>query len=159
MKLSLIVVGRVRGPLAPAVEEYERRAHRYFSLEVVEVKEQSSARSASPLEVMEEEGRRLLERVPAGHSLIALHRLGRGWSSEELAGYLSDQALHSSPGVTLVIGGAFGLSQTVLDRAAALLSLSAMTLPHELARLLLTEQLYRAGTIQRGEPYHKTLQR
>jgi 23S rRNA (pseudouridine1915-N3)-methyltransferase len=75
--------------------------------------------------------------------------------SRELAGFLQDQALRSVPDVTFVIGGAFGLGEEVLTRSTTTLSLSTLTLPHELARLLLAEQLYRAGTISRNEPYHK----
>ena len=75
--------------------------------------------------------------------------------SRELAGYLEGHAVHSSPGVAFVIGGAFGLGVPVMERARRKLSLSSFTLPHEMARLVLAEQLYRAGTLVRGEPYHK----
>ena len=75
--------------------------------------------------------------------------------SRELAGYLERHGIRASAGVAFVIGGAFGLGSAVLERARRTLSLSKMTLPHEMARLLLMEQLYRAGTISRGEPYHK----
>lgn len=155
MKVTLAVVGKVRGPLAAAVAEYEKRAGRYHSLEVVEVKEQTSRAASGPREVMDEEGKRLLARIPPGFEVVALHRLGEGWSSTRLAEYLSEQALRASPGVAFVIGGAFGLSDEVLASARHRLSLSAFTLPHEMARLVLAEQLYRAGTIARGEPYHK----
>lgn len=158
MKVLVISVGRVRGDLADAVAEYEKRAGRYFQFEAIEVKEQP-ARGSDIARVMEEEGNRLLARVPAGFEVIALHREGKGWSSERLAGYFSDLALRAVSGVAFVIGGAFGLSDEVLSRADHLLSLSAFTLPHEMARLVLTEQIYRAGTIARGEPYHKALDR
>lgn len=154
MKIMIVCVGRPRGVLAPAIAEYETRARRYHTLEVAEVREQS-ARGRAPREVMEEEGKRLLARVPAGHRLVALHRGGDRWSSERLADYLADLALEGAPGVSFAIGGAFGLSTAVLDRSSRLLSLSDLTLPHELARLVLAEQVYRAGTIARGEPYHK----
>ena len=75
--------------------------------------------------------------------------------SRELAAYLEGLAVQSAPGVAFVIGGAFGLGPEVVDRSGKRLSLSSMTLPHEMARLFLAEQLYRAGTILRGEPYHK----
>lgn len=155
MKIALLAVGKAKGPLAPAIEEYERRARRYYPLETVEVREHPSHQASSPVEVMAEEGKRLLARVPAGMEIVALDRTGTGWSSEELSAYLSRLALQASPGAAFLIGGAFGLSKEVLGRAERLLSLSAFTLPHDLARLVLTEQLYRAGTISRGEPYHK----
>lgn len=158
MKVMTIAVGRPKGDLAAAIALYEGRASRYFSFEAVEVKEQR-ARHGDARQVMDEEGKRLLARVPSGVELVALHRGGRAWSSEQLASYLAGLAVRASPGAAFVIGGAFGLSETVLDRSDHRLSLSAFTLPHELARLVLTEQIYRAGTIARGEPYHKAIER
>lgn len=155
MKVTLLVVGRVKGALADPVREYEQRIRHYFPFQVVEVKEETAGRGRSPAQVMEAEGERLLGRIPPGVEVIGLDRRGTRWSSEELARHLEALGVGSHPGVALVIGGAFGLSPGVLDRADRLLSLSAMTLPHELARLVVTEQLYRAGTILRGEPYHK----
>jgi 23S rRNA (pseudouridine1915-N3)-methyltransferase len=155
MKVILAVVGKARGALAAPIAEYEKRAGRYHSLEVVEVKEQPSRKGSAPQEVMDEEGKRLLARVPPGFEVVALHRVGEGWSSVRLAEYLSEQAVRASPGVAFLIGGAFGLSREVLEGARHHLSLSAFTMPHEMARLVLAEQLYRAGTIARGEPYHK----
>lgn len=155
MKLIVAAVGRPRGELASPIAEYERRLRRYFSYEMVEVREVAARQASGVREVMEEEGRRLLARIPPGFEVVALHRLGEGWSSVRLADHLAEQALRASPGVAFLIGGAFGLSAEVLERARHRLSLSSFTLPHELARLVLTEQLYRAGTIARGEPYHK----
>ena len=157
MRLTLISVGKTRGPAAEWIADYETRIRRYFTFEAVEVREYPSHQASGPEEVLREEGARLLARAPAGAEVVALHRVGQAWSSERLAGYLADAGLNATPAIAFVIGGAFGLSAEVLARARHHLSLSAMTLPHEMARLLLTEQLYRAGTIQRGEPYHKTL--
>lgn len=155
MKVALVVVGRVRGMMDAPVAEFERRARRYFPLEVVEVKEESASRGRTSQQVMEEEGKRLLARVPTGAEVVALDRRGAAWSSERLAHYLDELAIRASPGAAFLIGGAFGLSEEVLARADHRLSLSALTFPHELARLMMAEQLYRAGTILRGEPYHK----
>jgi 23S rRNA (pseudouridine1915-N3)-methyltransferase len=154
MKLVLAAVGRPRGAIAESIGDYETRVRRYFSFEAAEVKEEPY-RGGDVRRVREEEGKRLLARVPAGSELVALHESGRGWSSQQLADYLSRLALDGVAGASFVIGGAYGLSDEVLKRARHQLSLSAFTLPHEVARLLLAEQLYRAGTIQRGEPYHK----
>jgi 23S rRNA (pseudouridine1915-N3)-methyltransferase len=155
VKVALIVVGRIRGDLAAPIEEFEARARRYFSFEVSEVREETASRGRSPAQVMEEEGKRLLARLPTGAEVVALDREGKQWGSVRLARYLEELSIRSSPGVAFLIGGAFGLSPEVLARANHLLSLSALTLPHELARLVIAEQLYRAGTILRGEPYHK----
>lgn len=155
MKVQLLAVGKVRGPVASAVDEYEGRIRRYYSFEVVEVKEEPYRGAGGATRVRDEEGKRLLARVAAGSELVALHETGKSWTSEHLSRYLSELAVRGSPGASFVIGGAYGLSDEILRTARHMLSLSAFTLPHEVARLVLAEQLYRAGTIARGEPYHK----
>ena len=153
MNVLVLVVGRVRGVLASAIDEYERRAARYWKLEVVEVKAGGS--DPSPEGVRAAEGERILARVPTGYEVVALTRVGKGMDSRKLAKYLEEHGVRATPGVAFVIGGAFGLDESVLARARRTLSISAMTFPHEMARLFLAEQLYRSGTIIRGEPYHK----
>ncbi|MDH3272141.1 MAG: 23S rRNA (pseudouridine(1915)-N(3))-methyltransferase RlmH [Gemmatimonadota bacterium] len=155
MKVLVVVVGKVRGDLAAAIEEYEQRARRYWKLEVVEVAQGAGRRDAEPSAVMDAEGERILAKIDAKLELVALTRAGKAMSSTNLARYLEEHAVRSSPGVAFVIGGAHGLGRRVLDRARRTMTLSPMTLPHEMARLVLAEQLYRAGTILRGEPYHK----
>lgn len=155
MKLSLLVVGRAGPLVAAAIADYEQRARRYWNLEVIEVKQESARKSLSVERVREAESHRLMERVPASAEVIALARDGQRWSSTELAGHLEALAVQGSAGAAFLIGGALGLSARALKRSDRRLSLSAMTLTHELARLVLMEQLYRAGTIIRGEPYHK----
>lgn len=155
MRVLVVVVGKARGDLAAAIEEYERRAKRYWKLEIVEVGAGSGRGDAEPAAVKEAEAERILAKIPAELEVVAMTREGGEMSSRQLARYLQGRAVRSSPGVAFVIGGAFGLASPVLERARRSLSLSAMTLPHEMARLVLAEQLYRAGTILRGEPYHK----
>ena len=148
-----MAVGRPpAGPLRDAIEEYEKRASRYWPLEIVEVRAES-ARSRSAIEVRRLEGERLLGKV-AG-TLVALDEKGRTFSSEKFAQWMVERREHAED-TTFVIGGAYGLDEVVRKRAATLLSLSPWTLQHEVARLLLAEQLFRAGTIHRGEPYHKS---
>lgn len=154
MKVTVVVVGRARGPAAPAIADYEERAARYWKLEVVTVDGGGGGRD-DRASVLAAEGARILARLPVGAEVIALTRDGRPWSSRRLARHLGDRALHGLGDVAFVIGGAWGLDPEVRRRATRALSLSALTLPHELARLVLTEQLYRAGAILRGEPYHK----
>lgn len=151
----MLAVGRPTRLLSEAVEEYEKRAARYWPLEVVEVREERSGRNADPERIRAAEGERLWERVPAGVETVALTRTGDALSSREVAAWLQQRALESHPGVAFLIGGALGLSDDVMARCTRTLRLSSMTLPHELARLVLAEQLYRAGTIVRNEPYHK----
>jgi 23S rRNA (pseudouridine1915-N3)-methyltransferase len=155
LKILLLAVGRP-GPLyRDAINEYEQRAARYWPFEAIEVKEEKGGRSAPEDRVRELEAARLLERTPGGLELVALTRTGEAWDSARLARYLQDLASSARPGAAFLIGGAFGLGEKAIARATRQLSLSAFTMPHELARLVLTEQLYRAGTIARGEPYHK----
>lgn len=155
MKVQLIAVGKVRGGLAAPIQDYEARVRNYFAFEASEVREEPARRQSSAERVMQEEGKRLLARVAPGVEVVALHRGGEQWTSERLSRYLAQLAVQAHPGAAFLIGGAYGLSEEVLGSAKSLLSLSAFTLPHELARLVLAEQLYRAGTIARGEPYHK----
>ena len=104
---------------------------------------------------MAAEAERIASRLDPMLDAVAMTREGKPMSSEGLSDYLEWLAVRSSPGAAFVIGGAYGLHPDFVSGAARRLSLSEMTLPHEMARLLLAEQLYRAETILRGEPYHK----
>lgn len=154
MKLIVIAVGRPGALLADAIREYESRSGRYWPVEFVEVK-QARGRGGNDEAVRETESRRALERVPSGCRILALTRTGDAFSSTRLARMLDAMATGSKAGAAFLIGGALGLSAELLNLADRRLRLSALTLPHDLARLLLAEQLYRAGTIVRREPYHK----
>jgi 23S rRNA (pseudouridine1915-N3)-methyltransferase len=154
VKVWVAAVGKPRdAALAAAIREYEGRAARYWPLEVVEVREEPGKGVPSEL-VMRKEGERLLERIPAGARLVLCDPGGDTYSSEAFAALLQAQR-ESAQDVAFVLGGAHGLGPVVRDRPHRRLALAPWTLPHELARLVLTEQLYRAGTIGRGEPYHK----
>ena len=142
-----------RGPLAELIAEFEARAARYWDLEVAEVDPGPAA--LPPEERVESEAEALRGRVPAGLETFALTRRGKGLTSAGLARYLERTATYGGAGAAFVIGGAYGLAPSYLDEVDHRMSLSPMTLPHGLARLVLAEQLYRAGTILRGEPYHK----
>ena len=154
MKVWVAVVGKPRdAALAAAIREYEARAARYWPLEVVEVKEES-ARSASETVVMRKEGERLLERLPGAARLVLCDPGGEAMDSRAFAAMLQQQRERAQD-LAIVIGGAHGIGDVVRERPHRRLSLAPWTLPHELARLVLAEQLYRAGTIVRNEPYHK----
>jgi len=155
VRFTVLVVGRVRGILEPAVREFEVRAGRYWKLEVVEVEAGAGGGSEDAKRVRAAEAERIRARLPERGELWTLTRGGRGMSSRELARELEQHAVLASPGITFVIGGAFGLAEDLLRTATRSFSLSPMTLPHEMARLILAEQLYKAGTILRNEPYHK----
>jgi 23S rRNA (pseudouridine1915-N3)-methyltransferase len=153
MRLVVAVVGRPHDrDLASAIRDYETRAARYWPLDVREVREEP-ARGSPPAAVRDKEGARLLT-AAAGSRLVACDETGDALTSEQFAEWLQE-ARERARDVTFVIGGAYGLAQAVRDRADRVLQLAPWTLPHELARLVLAEQLYRAGTIVRREPYHK----
>jgi 23S rRNA (pseudouridine1915-N3)-methyltransferase len=154
MVLYLLAVGRVRhAALRDACDDYLARARRYFRVEVREVAD-SARGGRAEVEARSREGAALLRALPPGAGAVALTRDGEEADSADLARRVAGwQRLARD--VALIIGGAGGLDRAVLERCDSRLRLSAFTLPHELARLVLLEQLYRAGTILRGEPYHK----
>lgn len=153
MKIWLLCVGRPGRLIAPVIQEYEARAGRYWPLEVIDVKPETGRRSED--EVRAAESERMLKRLPGEAELVALTRTGRRWDSGALARHIQNLALRSHAGPAFAIGGAYGLGPALLERARRRLSLSDLTMPHDVARLVLTEQIYRAGTIVRNEPYHK----
>ena len=150
----VVAVGKPRDRhLAAAIEEYETRAARYWPLEVVEVREQSGRGVAGDV-ARERESALLVDRVPSSAKLVVCDELGDRMTSGAFATFMSD-ARDRARDLAFVVGGAFGLAPSVRERASKTIQLAPWTLPHELARLVLAEQLYRAGTITRGEPYHK----
>lgn len=156
MKIVLIAVGAPKTPgLTDAIREYESRIKHYFRFEAREIRPQRATRGVDETVVIEKESADLLAAVPAGLDIVLVDRQGEAWTSEELAFYFEQQAVHGRAGVAFLIGGPLGTSEPLRSSAGRVLSLSSFTLPHELARLVLVEQIYRAGTIRRGEPYHK----
>jgi 23S rRNA (pseudouridine1915-N3)-methyltransferase len=154
MRVLVIVVGKARdAALAAAAQEYERRATHYWPVSVIEVREEPS-RGRTSDEVRAREGTRILAQVPPGATLVACVEGGRAMSSPAFAKWMQS-VREGGRDLAIAIGGAFGLGDNVITAASTRLSLAPWTLPHELARVVLAEQLYRAGTIVRGEPYHK----
>jgi 23S rRNA (pseudouridine1915-N3)-methyltransferase len=153
MKLRVVAVGKDRsGLFAPAVDEYAKRLARYAKFELVEVSE--AKRHAGTPRAKEEEGETLLARLGKGERVVLLDERGDEPTSVELAARVG-KWMERGQDVALVIGGSDGHSEAIRARAQETLSLSRMTLAHRLARVVLLEQLYRAFTILKGEPYHK----
>jgi 23S rRNA (pseudouridine1915-N3)-methyltransferase len=125
--------------LAAAIRDYESRISHYFKYEATEIRAQP-LRAGSEMQSVEKESADLLARVSKGLEIIA---------------YLEKLGVEGKPGVAFLVGGPLGMSEQLRTSAHRVLSLTPLTLPHELARLVLVEQIYRAGTIIRGEPYHK----
>jgi 23S rRNA (pseudouridine1915-N3)-methyltransferase len=155
VKLRLLCVGRLsESYLRDGCALFQERLRHYLPLTVEELKEHKGAERGARTKGVTAEGDQLLARIPAGAFVIALDERGRALSSTGLAELLEQHMVAGSAEWVLIIGGAHGLSEGVRQRANLVLSLSAMTLPHQLVRLLLLEQLYRACTIIRNEPYH-----
>lgn len=152
MKISVVVVGRAAGLLGSTITEYEERAARYWRLEVLEVRQGRGRKAA---EVMRREAEGIRARLRPGFDRVAVTRDGRSFTSPELARWLEGVARTPARGVHFLVGGAFGLDAGLMDECGLRLSLSSLTLPHDFARLVLAEQLYRAGTILGNQPYHK----
>jgi 23S rRNA (pseudouridine1915-N3)-methyltransferase len=154
MRLVVAVVGKARNPaLGEAIRDYEKRAARYWPLDVQEVREERAA-GISIDKVKQREGQRLSDKVPERARTVACAIDGRTLDSSQFAEFLQ-RARDEDRDLAFLIGGAFGLPSDLTERSSVKLSLASWTLPHELARLVLVEQIYRAGTIVRGEPYHK----
>lgn len=152
MEIALLAVGKLRPSYREACDDYLRRLTRYLKVREVEVREAS--RTPGTAAQQAEEATRLRARVPAGARVVVLSRQGTGWSSEDLARRVERWQREARP-VALLIGGSHGLDPVLVAGADDRWSLGPLTLPHELARVVVAEQLYRACTILRGEPYHK----
>jgi 23S rRNA (pseudouridine1915-N3)-methyltransferase len=159
MNITVVAVGKLKEKyLREGINEYSKRLSAYCKLQVVEVADEKAPEVLSEVEmeqVKRKEGERILAQLKPDQYVIALAIEGQMWSSEKLASELDRLATYGKSQVAFVIGGSLGLSPEVLKRADVLLSFSKKTFPHQLVRLILLEQVYRAYRINRGEPYHK----
>jgi 23S rRNA (pseudouridine1915-N3)-methyltransferase len=159
VNISIVTVGKLKEKyLKTGIEEYLKRLSAYAKVEVIEIPDEKAPEELSIAEmeqVKQKEGERLLAKISSDVYVIALAIDGKMKSSEELADTLDKLATYGKSKISFVIGGSLGLSEEVLKRADEKLSFSKMTFPHQLMRLILLEQVYRAFRINRGEPYHK----
>ena len=159
MNIRIICIGKLKEKYwVEAVAEYSKRLTPYCSLEIVELKESRLKQNAGPAEeeeVMVNEGREILDRIASSDYVITLEIKGKKLSSEKLSAKMADLALSGRSDLDFVIGGSLGLSQEVSQRADYKLSFSDMTFPHQMMRVILLEQVYRAFKINRNEAYHK----
>ena len=155
MRLTLIAVGRLKERFwREAADEYLKRLRPYADVRVAEIADRDPGRGGEA-KALAEEGADVLKAIPESAHVVALEIGGAQLSSERFSGRLSELGLEGRSNVVFAIGGSHGLSPEVLARADERLSLGPMTLPHNLARVVLLEQLYRGFRIARGEPYHK----
>lgn len=154
MKITLLVVGKtVENQLVALIDDYCQRLRHYVPFEMVVVPDIKNAKSLSEDQLKTAEGEQILARLTPSMDVILLDEHGNEFRSIEYAQWIQKK-MASGRDLTLVIGGAYGFSEAVYQRANGKLSLSKMTFSHQMIRLLAVEQLYRAMTILRGEPYH-----
>ena len=158
MKITIVTAGKIKEKyLTQGIAEFMKRLTPFAQLNIIEIHEEKMKDNPSESEkqkILTREGERLLRQVPEGSYLFVLDVYGREKSSEELADSINELGLKGRSSITFLIGGAFGLSQEVRSAADELLSFSRMTFTHQMVRLLLVEQIYRAFKINRGEKYH-----
>ncbi len=159
LKISVACVGKIKEKyLTEGLQEYQKRLSGYCRFGWLEVPDEKTSEYASGAEeerIRRTEGIRLLNRIPPDSYVIALAIGGKRRDSIDFSAHLEKLAVAGNSHIVFVIGGSIGLSQEVLSRADETLSFSAMTFPHQLMRLILLEQIYRAFRIIRNEPYHK----
>lgn len=158
MKITIVAAGKIKEKyLTAGINEFLKRLKPFANVNIVEINEEKMKDNPSEAEkkqVLAQEGQRLLKQVPEGSYLYVLDVYGKAISSEELASQMQELGLKGRSSITFLIGGAFGLSEEVRVAADFRLSFSPMTFTHQMIRLLLTEQIYRAFKINRGEKYH-----
>lgn len=158
MNINIICIGKLKEKYwRDACDEYIKRLGAYCNINILELKESrlEGEGDKAELAVKEAEGRDILARLDADSYIIALDVRGKKLSSEGLADKLNSLALEGKSNISIIIGGSLGLSEDVLSKAHYRLSFSDMTFPHQMMRVILLEQIYRAFKINRGETYHK----
>jgi 23S rRNA (pseudouridine1915-N3)-methyltransferase len=159
MQVRIIAVGKIKERfLTEGIAEYEKRLTPYLKLAIVEIADEKRGVYASAGQeqlTKDREGERILAAIPEGAYVVALDVRGKEMSSEALAARLHDWQLAGTNSIAVIIGGDLGLSGAVLSRADLRLSISPMTFTHQMVRMIILEQIYRACRINSGEPYHK----
>ncbi|MCD9024801.1 23S rRNA (pseudouridine(1915)-N(3))-methyltransferase RlmH [Cohnella silvisoli] len=159
MQIQIVCVGKLKEKYwVGAIDEYSKRLGPYARLDIRELPDEKTPDSMSPAEeeqVKAREGERILAALKPEAHVVALAIDGETWTSEQLAAQIDKQAVYGGGSIAFVIGGSLGLAPAILARADKKLSFGRMTYPHQLMRVILLEQVYRAFKINRGEPYHK----
>ena len=159
MRINIVCVGKIKEKyLKLGIDEFKKRLSKYCKLEIIELEDEKAPENLSDKEMLiikENEVKKIRSKIKDNSYVIALAIDGKNLSSEELAQTINKLGVRGVSNITFVIGGSLGLSDEVLSRADYKLSFSKMTFPHQLMRLILLEQVYRAYRINNGEPYHK----
>lgn len=155
MKISLLVIGKTdAGYFAEGIKEYENRLKHYIPFDMQVIPDIKNVKNLSEEQQKEKEGELILKSLQTGDYLVLLDERGKEFSSLQFASYIEKKTHTVSKRLVFVIGGPYGFSQSVYDKASEKISLSKMTYSHQMIRLVFTEQLYRAMTILNNEPYH-----
>jgi len=155
MRITLLLVGKTTNKhLEALVADYQQRISHYLPFEVKIIPELKSTKSLTVEQQKEKEGELILQQVKQGDRLILLDERGKQYRSVDFAGFLTKQSAMSAKRIVFLIGGPYGFSKAVYEQSHSMISLSQMTFSHQMVRLIFIEQLYRALTIQSGEPYH-----
>jgi len=155
MQVSLIMTGKTKEPfIENGLNQYVKRISKYLSFNIKVVKGVKNAKKMSVDEIKKEEGEMLMRKIPEGSEIILLDERGLSMSSEKFAKWFEKRMVQGGRPISFVIGGAYGFSDEIYKKATYKISLSEMTFSHQLIRLIFAEQLYRALTIIKGEPYH-----
>ncbi|HEV3745767.1 TPA: 23S rRNA (pseudouridine(1915)-N(3))-methyltransferase RlmH [Streptococcus pneumoniae] len=159
MKIKVVTVGKLKEKyLKDGIAEYSKRISRFAKFEMIELSDEKTPDKASESEnqkILEIEGQRILSKIADHDFVIVLAIEGKTFFSEEFSKQLEETSIKGFSTLTFIIGGSLGLSSSVKNRANLSVSFGRLTLPHQLMRLVLVEQIYRAFTIQQGFPYHK----
>ncbi len=152
MKVSILAVGKLKEKyFVDALAEYAKRIGAYCDFSVVEL--QAAIPTKTPMDQTIDEGKEILSKTKG--YVIAMDRCGKNFSSEDLASLIKEKSINGNSEFTFIIGGSHGLSEEVLKKVDLTISFGRVTFPHQLFRIILAEQIYRAFTINAGAPYHK----
>ena len=159
MNITILSVGKIKEKyLKDAIKEYDKRLSAYCKVKMIEVADEKAPENLSEkdqIQVINKEGDRLLQKIKDSQYVVALDLKGRQRTSEEFSKEVENLQIHGKSDVVFIIGGSMGLSTDVMKRANETISFSKMTFPHQLMKVILMEQIYRAYRIMKNEPYHK----
>ena len=154
MKIKLLVVGKTSESfLAPLISDYHKRINRFVNFEIIEINN-IKIKKANSLEIQKKEGIKILEKVDKKDQMFILDEKGKSYNSIDFSKFIENRMVNSSKNIIFIIGGAYGFSKKIYSRSNSIISLSKMTFSHQIIRLFMVEQLYRALTIINNHPYH-----
>ena len=154
MKIKLLVVGKTSGSfLVPLISDYVKRINRFINFEIIEINN-IKLKKANSLEIQKKEGVKILDKIDKIDQVFILDEKGKSYNSIDFSKFIENKIVNSSKNIIFIIGGAYGFSEKIYSRSNSIISLSKMTFSHQIIRLFMVEQLYRALTIINNHPYH-----